>query len=484
MHLEPKVLGGPDVIVGDIPSFSWWGERSGVSAFSIATTSCNVGNAELSWKRNTPEHPVIAQNLYRLEDGKFEQIGMSWLKHGYLALQRGVCATAEHPCRAAATNQWLGVGCSDPYSSTLNGDTDRLGPRSDVNASTGEFPYPFTNPAIPDEFLLVARRLQVKNSDIDRDLHPNAKFFVEAQYVTRDDSKAGNAANNASSREVNILKSTDGWRMAPVSGKRTLRTLPAILAWSAEDPLVRTSVVDLPGDGRINVAIRTTSLASGGFSSELAIHNLNSDRSVSGITVTTAGGSITNPGFHDVDYHSGESYDASDWPPEVRDTSVSWNCTNKEPGRANAIRWGTCYSFRFASTSEPIRIDIRLLKLGDPTQVSIDLPESLVAELSSGCKWAQDTPDCEFGTLPSGGTRSFRVLCAKGVSRQLHSVVDSEGQFDFVTRAVDENGVAGWEITATRRVGAAPGYFETQIAVTTTDAGDPILVLRGFGVGR
>ena len=38
----------------------------------------------------------------------------------------------------------LGPGCSDPYNAPMNSGQMRLGPRSDVNATAGLFPYPYT----------------------------------------------------------------------------------------------------------------------------------------------------------------------------------------------------------------------------------------------------------------------------------------------------------------------------------------------------
>ena len=74
---------GPDVIVGDITTPQSYGTSAGHYAYSIGTTSCNIGTAELNWIASTNQHPVIAQNMYRLHDGKFEHIGMSWLSSSF-----------------------------------------------------------------------------------------------------------------------------------------------------------------------------------------------------------------------------------------------------------------------------------------------------------------------------------------------------------------------------------------------------------------
>ena len=118
----------PDVIVGALtgnPSnLQRWGSSNGIIAYSVGTTSCNIGDCWLNWISGTPDHPVIGQNLFRLKDGRFEQIGQAWLKHGFTALQGTVCGS----CTPSGTGARLGVGCSDPYDTGLNGSQTRLGP--------------------------------------------------------------------------------------------------------------------------------------------------------------------------------------------------------------------------------------------------------------------------------------------------------------------------------------------------------------------
>ncbi len=68
---------GPDVIVGDLSSIAKWGAVGDIAAYSIGTTSCNIGDMNLDWFAATSNHPVIGQNFYRYRDGRFEQIGMT-----------------------------------------------------------------------------------------------------------------------------------------------------------------------------------------------------------------------------------------------------------------------------------------------------------------------------------------------------------------------------------------------------------------------
>ena len=73
----------PDVIVGDIFDVNRYGSVGGITGYSFGTESCNKGTCEALWIGGTPEHPVIGMNMFRLKDGRFEQIGQSWLKHGF-----------------------------------------------------------------------------------------------------------------------------------------------------------------------------------------------------------------------------------------------------------------------------------------------------------------------------------------------------------------------------------------------------------------
>jgi hypothetical protein len=132
---------GPDVTVIYLPSVQNYGAVSGVRAYAVGTTSCNVGTTPVAWCNNNggcgsganrledEDHPAIAQNLYRLKDGRFEQIGMSWLKHGFVSTNStdGACGSCQGP---PLGGDQLGVGCTDAYGASLNGSRP-MGQRGD-----------------------------------------------------------------------------------------------------------------------------------------------------------------------------------------------------------------------------------------------------------------------------------------------------------------------------------------------------------------
>lgn len=353
---------GPDVIVGDLPSVSNWSSGS-QSSFAIGTTSCNIGTSPLLWQANNSNHPVIGQNIFRVKDGVFEQIGQGWLKHGFLALAQSLC----DPCQNPGTGSLLGVGCSDPYSSGLNGSQSGLGPRSEVNPSTGVFPYPPSNPSYSGS---LARRIIVDNVDLDPSLNAGARYFGEGHYVTPDDAAAGNKDNNASHREMLVTgPSGSGWDMTMTG--QTVREQPAITAWPGVNPSAQVTFQDVPNDGRIYLGFNVIALPNGDNRYVYAVHNLNSDRAVGSIEIQMpAGYGAQNLEFRNRPWHSGETWDASAWNPTQAANGIVWSSPNPQNQNGSAVRWGSTFTFIFESAQEPGDVTLSFFKSGTPASIT------------------------------------------------------------------------------------------------------------------
>src|SRR5437867_2113873 len=61
---------GPDVIVGDLQEFANFtvGTTSTIDVFSFGTTSCNTGDAPVTWVASTNKHPVVGQNIFKMKN--------------------------------------------------------------------------------------------------------------------------------------------------------------------------------------------------------------------------------------------------------------------------------------------------------------------------------------------------------------------------------------------------------------------------------
>ncbi len=354
---------GPDVVCFYAAnSISYLGSQDGIGGYAISTTSCNYGDEEADWHGGTNNTPLIGQNAYRLKDGRFEQIGMSWLKHSFCALSEPGCGDCQ-PTDCST----LGIGCADTYGAGLN--TNPSGPRSDVNAFTGYYPYPFnvssTGPSV------LRGNLQIRDADLEPSQNPGASYLLEAYYLSTDDAPAGNSANNASWRSVNV----SGVGSISSTGSTEVGEA-AIRKWAVWDPSVDMNDVHVPGDGFFIVGAKATDLGGGTWHYEYAVWNHNCDASAGSFSVPVpSGATVTNVGFHDVDYHSGEIYDSTDWTASVVPGSITWSTSPySENPNANAIRWATMYNFRFDVNVAPevAPITLGMFKPGDATSVSVD----------------------------------------------------------------------------------------------------------------
>lgn len=372
LAFAPRVCAvGADVIVGDLQAVQRFGRLNGITSYGVGTVACNIGTTNLRWEAGTRFHPVIAQNMYRLKSGRFEQVGQSWVKHGFFTVPETLCGN----CNGVTGNR-LGIGCSDPYSEGLNGSQPDMGPRYEINASTGVFPYPHAHGNQGQSGDVIYKRLQVKDADIAPAQNPGALVFVEGHYVMPDDADSGLDNNNVSYRRALVSEPTTNTFVVTVTDA-TERMKPAVFAWrdhglgvGSPDPNVMLSHVDGPSDGRFWVASRATDLGGGTWHYEYAAYNLCSHRSAQSFSVPLpSGATVSNIGFHDVDYHSGEPFDGTDWPATVSGAAIAWETqTYATNQNANALRWGTLYNFRFDADAAPVvtTATVGLFRPGSP----------------------------------------------------------------------------------------------------------------------
>jgi len=395
-----ETLAGPDVIVGAIPDVAKYGAANvgGVTymAYAFGSTSCNIGTAQLDWYAGTSNHPVIPQNAYRIKGGRFEQIGLSWIKHGFCALQESLCGS----CTPAGSGcpSLLGVGCSDPYTAGLNGNQGDLGPRFEVNPSTGAFPATGSTawPGIPSGQGTIGRRVQIDGNDLNPALNAGAVYLAECQYIHPQDAANNNDNNNSSYRTFTVGTLSGGAYNIALTGP-TQQSRPAIFHWPAVNPNATIAIADAT-DGRYVLGCNAYEITPGTWRYEYAVLNMNSDAAASSFAVQVpASVAVTNVGFKDVRYHSGEPFDGTDWTVTTTGGQVRWQCTQTfaQNPNANALRWSTVYNFWFDANSRPVQgtTTIGLFKTGGSLPVVTRVPSSTCNAADLDCNGSVNGAD-------------------------------------------------------------------------------------------
>jgi hypothetical protein len=395
----PNLVPGPDVIVGDIEDVDDQGNNATQVGLAIGTDSCNNGDQPVDWfALPQTDHPVVPQNLYRMSGGadnteRFEQIGQSWMKHTFLALEDFVCGTCD--TSGCVTGSHLCPGCSDPYVSGLNGDQNSIGSRAWVNPFTGSFPST-ANEHGGHNHDSVSHRILVNMTDLIPAQNPGAVYFGEAAYISpheytwcQSHPDQCNMFNNFSYRKFSASGGPTFFTFTPLSN--TVRMQPAIQAWADTGATVEQLEPDPGNDGIFFVGYKVTGPTDGVWHYEYAVFNMNLDRAIQSFQVSFGGfpAPVSNIEFHAPPQHPGwandgtqnnQGFSSTPWDVIQQTSSITWStetfATNQN---ANAIRWGTLYNFRLDSTQQPTsgQATIGFFKTGSPITVDVAVPSSL-----------------------------------------------------------------------------------------------------------
>jgi hypothetical protein len=391
----PNLVPGPDVIVGDVEDVDQMGQNATQVGLAIGTDSCNNGDQPADWfALPQTDHPVVPQNLYRMSGGadnteRFEQIGQSWMKHTFLALEDFVCGNCDTSNCEQGTH--LCPGCSDPYVSGLNGDQNGIGSRAWVNPFTGVFPST-ANDHSGHNHDGVSHRILVNMTDLNIGQNPGAVYFGEAAYITPHEftwcqSHPGqcNMFNNFSHRKFTVNGGPTVFTFSAVSS--TVRMQPAIEAWAGTGATVNQVEPDPGNDGIWFVGYKVTNPSADVWHYEYALFNMNLDRAIQSFSVPLAAGvNLSNIGFHAPPQHpgwandnilGGNGYSSTPWDVTQDASSITWSTeTFAQNQAANAIRWGTLYNFRFDADQPPqtANATVGFFKTGSPMTVEIQVP--------------------------------------------------------------------------------------------------------------
>jgi hypothetical protein len=436
---------GTDGLIGVIADAYTYGTRTVdgtlIRSFAIGTYAWNMGDRPMVWVTSTNQHGLISQNLYRGTGKRFEQVGASWMKNAMVAANStfdatyGACVTQ----RVGGTNG-LGVNCHDLYGSGFNSSAGLLGPRYDVNPTTGEFTYPFT-PLVPPVTAgdNVARRIFTRDSDVQAAGNPGSVYYGETAYYAIDDAAWGNGRNNFCSRRLAAF-GTLPTEPTPLPFDGPSYRTSALEYWAWATPGVALSRVDVfersgtvvdkwrpyvQGDTqsvmlaaaqwvtlnrqlwtRYVAASGATDNGNGTWTYDIAVLNMNSHRAGAEIALhLPAGAVVSSTGFNAPLYHSGDRVRNAPWIVTNTAGKLAWRVdpatetvTLPSVGQVtltpNALLFSTVHSFRVTVNRPPATGNGRLSFWRSPADATgeqgasvaitgMTLPASCTADVGS-----------------------------------------------------------------------------------------------------
>ena len=363
--------GEQDVALLNLPSVGQSERDAAAGLVSISPSAAlkNVGTANVPWYTkftgnhppyNNSQHPFLVWSLFRIANGRLEQLGISDVKHAFLTINNN-CSGG-----ACTDNHILGIGCEDIYGEGNNEDEFSLSYRQEVTAHSGtweslgsHFDQDNNNsqdhpPNNPDPFM--GHRMVIRESDLQT---AGATYYLEGWYVVRDD--------------INIFNSMGYRRITPalVSGTWTFGLPNAFVQGSALDAWVdpnnpgtgnATTGLDT-GVGHLRVAVKTTDLGNGSWRYDYVLVNHDFDRQVGSFAVPIGPASLSSVYFRDLDTQSGNDWQA---------TQLAGSITGSKVG-GQGLDWGVAYNFGFVANAPPVDSAVLLepVETGSPASYAV-----------------------------------------------------------------------------------------------------------------
>jgi hypothetical protein len=341
-----------DVQLIDIGAVQWM-RNIGADKIIVAPSARlkNIGTAEVPWYQqfttpphdpyNNDQHPFLNWAIYREIDGRFEQLGVSGIKHAFLTINSNCTINC-------GSSHILWLGCEDVYGTGNNDSSFALGPRAEIEAFTGVWencgsffdPMPCTGSHQQSSNGTDENRLSVYTADLTDPAVTS--MYMQAWYLIRDDV---NIFNSMGYRSIAPTPSGGGWNMnrGPV-----FKNGAALDNYVTPDTLsaMETSQSQKTGEGQFTVASKVVDLGGGLYRYNYAIENYEFDpRFINYHIPLSDTASFTNPVFSDPEHD-----DLNNW--QFDHSNGQLNVVGSDQ---NEQDWGMLFSFSFTSDSPPIQ---------------------------------------------------------------------------------------------------------------------------------
>lgn len=318
----------------------------------------NLDSADVPWfqkftgsypPHNNDQHPYLIWNLYRVADGRLEQIGVSGVKHAFLTINVSCTLNCGSGGVPGGNAHILWPGCEDVYGVGNNDGNGDLGPRdSEINPRTGVFESTGSffdqngdgnqdnSSSAPGE-----NRMKVLTTDLET---PDADYFFESWYVIRDDTDIFNSMGYHPTTPVG---SGTNWnyQLGPFSQGA------AVDEWVAPGGTPESGEMNVLHQsqqvGHFKVLAKAEQQPDDRWRYTYVVMNFDVDHGIESFSVL-ASGPVDSIYFHDPDQDAANDWTGASGSGEIRFSAPS----------GNPLTWGTAYSFGFESSEAPVATDV------------------------------------------------------------------------------------------------------------------------------
>ncbi len=272
-----------DVQLTDMSSVQWVGNVDANSIMVAPSAELkNVGPADVPWYSkysgefapyNNDQHPFLNWSMYREVDGRFEQMGVSGIKHAFLTIN----SNCELNC---GDSHILWPGCEDVYGVGTNNSSSVLGPRDELNAFAGTWdncgtffdPQPCSgNQQNSSNQFTGQNRLVVDTNELSD--NNNDAIYMQAWYLIREDI---NIFNSMGYRSLNPSFNGSNWNMGAA---QDFTNGPALDQYVPRDTIgaMQASQTIVSSEGHFAVAVKVVDLGGGLYRYNYAVENYDFD---------------------------------------------------------------------------------------------------------------------------------------------------------------------------------------------------------------
>lgn len=388
-----------DVALISMSSVAYQGRQPGQNRIKIAPSAQlqNVNFGDAVWipkfsqqpfytYEPRDQHPFLAWNIYRITDGRIEQLGSSGVKHAFFSTNTGCVSNGGINC---GSNNVLWPGCTDTYFSGTNDSNSNQGPRYDIIPSDGlffsegSFFDPGRTGSQTNNSGSFENRLVVDESELTT---AGAEYFFDSWYVVMHDIDIWNSMGYRSITPNGTVGS-GSWSFGPLG---PFTNGPTIENWVAEgtaDPSESHALISVPSEtpgapypanqpqGHLRILGKATEVSAGRWRYNYAVQNYDFDRNIDQVRIPLPASAQAFETFFRAPVVDGVQ--VADWTVQRVGGELVFTAPTATAPNTNDLSWFTLFNFEVETDVPPVdggsTMTLNVAEAGSPSQLTADI---------------------------------------------------------------------------------------------------------------